>query len=196
MRCGRCENRLCSPWWPCSRWRWASAPTRHLHARSSTHPGIAAGEASRRTGAAGPAGASTTAATPVSNAISYPMYQDFRDKNQVFSGMFCKFGTNFSLSFEGRTELVSGSWCRETTSRYWAWGALWGVFKRLRRPHPGRGIRCRAELTVSGGPGLPETGNVVGARILVNGYPLTIVGVSQAGFDGVEVGPRRRSASP
>ena len=43
-----------------------------------------------------------------SNAISYPMYQDFRDKNQVFSGMFCKFGTNFSLSFEGRTELVSG----------------------------------------------------------------------------------------
>ena len=40
--------------------------------------------------------------------ISYPMYQEIRDKNQVFSGMFCKFGTNFSLSFEGRTELVSG----------------------------------------------------------------------------------------
>jgi hypothetical protein len=29
---------------------------------------------------------------------------------------------------------------------------------------------------------------VIGTRILVNGYPLTIVGVSQAGFDGVEVG--------
>src|ERR1051325_11148035 len=42
------------------------------------------------------------------NAIAYPMYQDIRDKNQVFSAMFCKFGTNFSLSFEGRTELVSG----------------------------------------------------------------------------------------
>ena len=27
-----------------------------------------------------------------SNAISYPLYQDFRDKNQVLSGMFCKFG--------------------------------------------------------------------------------------------------------
>ena len=25
-----------------------------------------------------------------SNAISYPMYQDFRDKNQVFSSMFCR----------------------------------------------------------------------------------------------------------
>ena len=25
-----------------------------------------------------------------SNSLSYPMYQDFRDKNQVFSGMFCR----------------------------------------------------------------------------------------------------------
>ena len=29
---------------------------------------------------------------------------------------------------------------------------------------------------------------VLGKRIVVNGYPLTIVGVSQAGFDGVEPG--------
>src|SRR5271169_3579436 len=42
------------------------------------------------------------------NAISYPMYQDFRDKNQVFSAMFCRWGTTLSLSFEGRTELISG----------------------------------------------------------------------------------------
>src|SRR6476619_5705238 len=26
-----------------------------------------------------------------SNALSYPMYQDFRDKNQVFQGMFSRF---------------------------------------------------------------------------------------------------------
>ena len=30
--------------------------------------------------------------------------------------------------------------------------------------------------------------DAIGTRILVNGYPLTIIGVSQAGFDGVEVG--------
>ena len=29
---------------------------------------------------------------------------------------------------------------------------------------------------------------MVGKKIVVNGYPLTIVGVSQAGFDGVEPG--------
>src|SRR5215813_813722 len=42
------------------------------------------------------------------NAISYPMYQDFRDKNAVFQGMFCRYGTAFSVSYEGKTELASG----------------------------------------------------------------------------------------
>src|SRR5436189_746506 len=41
-----------------------------------------------------------------SNAISYPMYQDFRDENQVFSGMFCRHGETVSLNFDGRTEMV------------------------------------------------------------------------------------------
>ncbi len=41
------------------------------------------------------------------NALSYPMYQDFRAKNQVFQGMFCRHGEDMSASFEGRTELVA-----------------------------------------------------------------------------------------
>src|SRR5438094_5546326 len=32
------------------------------------------------------------------NAISYPMYRDFRDHNDVFSDMFCRFPTSASLS--------------------------------------------------------------------------------------------------
>src|SRR5689334_10547148 len=38
--------------------------------------------------------------------LSYPMYQQLRDKNQVFSGMFCTYPAFFSsvgLTFEGRT---------------------------------------------------------------------------------------------
>src|SRR5260370_23574237 len=42
------------------------------------------------------------------NALSYPMYQDFRDRNQVFSGMFARHSTTLSLNFEGRTELAAG----------------------------------------------------------------------------------------
>jgi hypothetical protein len=42
------------------------------------------------------------------NAMSYPMYRDLRDNNQVFSGMFCRFGAALSLGHAGRTERVSG----------------------------------------------------------------------------------------
>ena len=38
--------------------------------------------------------------------------------------------------------------------------------------------------------------DILGKKIVVNGYPLTVIGVSQAGFDGVEPGLRRRSAFP
>src|SRR5690349_14135501 len=40
--------------------------------------------------------------------LSYPMYQDLRDKNQVFNGMFCTHISTMSASFGGRTELISG----------------------------------------------------------------------------------------
>jgi hypothetical protein len=36
------------------------------------------------------------------------MYADLRDKNQVFSGIFCRYGQAVSLSSEGRTERVAG----------------------------------------------------------------------------------------
>src|SRR5262249_31931925 len=49
------------------------------------------------------------------NALSYPIYQDFRDQNQVFSGMFCRAPIAASVSFQGRNErvfaeLVSGTY--------------------------------------------------------------------------------------
>src|ERR1700738_699867 len=36
--------------------------------------------------------------------ISYPMYQEIRDKNQVFSGMFCTYPSTLSATFQGHTE--------------------------------------------------------------------------------------------
>ncbi len=40
------------------------------------------------------------------NAISYPMYRDFQDHNEIFSGMFCRFPTRVSLTFGGQAERV------------------------------------------------------------------------------------------
>src|SRR6516162_2548730 len=35
--------------------------------------------------------------------LSYPMYQEIRDKNQVFSGTFCTYSGTVSASFNGGT---------------------------------------------------------------------------------------------
>ncbi len=41
------------------------------------------------------------------NAISHPMFRDFRDHNEVFSDMFCRFPNSASLSFGQQSERVS-----------------------------------------------------------------------------------------
>src|SRR5437763_370112 len=38
--------------------------------------------------------------------LSYPMYREIRDKNEVFSGMFCTYPSTVSATFDGRTELL------------------------------------------------------------------------------------------
>src|SRR6516164_6406767 len=40
------------------------------------------------------------------NAISHPMFRNFKDHNQVFSGMFCRFPTQVSLMSGGQAERV------------------------------------------------------------------------------------------
>src|SRR6516165_12532620 len=42
--------------------------------------------------------------------ISYPMYQEIRDKNEVFSGMFCTYPSTVSAIFLGRTELIGADY--------------------------------------------------------------------------------------
>jgi len=123
-----------------------------------------------------------------SNAISYPMYQDFRDKNQVFQGMFCRFSTSLSLTYDGRTELIVGEL---VSGNYFP---VLGVGAAL-----GRVFTAQDDLIQGGHPiavlsyGYWKTRfaadpSVIGRKIVVNDYPLTIVGVSRQGFDGVEPG--------
>jgi len=120
--------------------------------------------------------------------LSYPMYADFRDQNQVFSGMFCRWDAAFSLSFEGKTErvageLVSGTYFPVLGVR----AALGRVFTpdddKVKGGHPVAVISYRYWITrFAGDPA------VIGKKLQINGYPMTIVGVSQAGFDGTDPG--------
>ena len=120
--------------------------------------------------------------------LSYPMYEDFRDHNQVFSGVFCRWGTSFSVSSEGRTERVDGELVSGTYFPVLGVGAALGrVFTpdddRVPGGHAVAVISYRYWLNRFGG-----SKDVIGKKLLVDGYPLTIVGVSQAGFDGTDPG--------
>ena len=49
------------------------------------------------------------------NALSYPIYADFRDRNAVFTGVMCRYQTPVSISYAGHNEramaeLVSGTY--------------------------------------------------------------------------------------
>ena len=118
--------------------------------------------------------------------LSYPMYEDFRDHNQVFSGMFCRWDTEFSVSADGKTERVYGEAVSGTYFPVLGVGAALGrVFTpeddRTPGGHPLAVLSYRYwQMRFGGDP------SVINKKILVNGYPLTIIGVSQAGFDGLD----------
>ncbi len=119
---------------------------------------------------------------------SYPMYEDFRDHNQVFSGMFCRWKTSLSISSQGKTERVEGELVSGSYFPVLGVGAALGrVFTpeddKIPGGHPVAVISYRYWMGRFGGR--PD---VIGQKLLVDGYPLTIVGVSQAGFDGTDPG--------
>src|ERR1700749_3988005 len=46
--------------------------------------------------------------------LSFPMYQEIRDKNEVFSGLFCSYPTTVTASFQGATELIGADFVSGT----------------------------------------------------------------------------------
>src|SRR5690242_17659395 len=118
--------------------------------------------------------------------LSYPMYQDFVHNNQVFSGMFARWGGSMSVSANGRTERVNGELVSGTYFPVLGVGAVIGrVFSRdddrIPGGHPLAVLSYRYWVTR-----FARNPDVIGQKIVVNGYPLTIIGVSQAGFDGTD----------
>jgi predicted permease len=130
------------------------------------------------------------------NRISYPMYQDFRDHNAVFSGMFCFREINMSLSYGGGTERVAGE---VVSGNYFpllgvrpAIGRLFTVADdQLQGGHPVAVLSYSYWKTrFTGNPG------VIGQKLNINGYPFTIVGVSEPGFTGTDPGYDRQVRVP
>ncbi len=120
------------------------------------------------------------------NSLSYPIYKDFRDQGRVFSGMLCRYHLPLSVSFEGRTERVSGELVSGT------YFPVLGVQSALGR------LFTEDEDRTPGGAPLAVLGYdywkarfsgdpaVIGKQMLVNDHKLTVIGVAGKGFDGAE----------
>jgi predicted permease len=122
------------------------------------------------------------------NAISYPMYKDFRDNNQVFSGMFCRFSTQTSLGYGNRTERVATELVSGTYFPVLGVGAALG---RTITPDDDRVPGGHPLLVLSYGfwqTRFASDPSIVGKNLVINGRNMTVIGVAQRGFDGVELG--------
>jgi predicted permease len=122
------------------------------------------------------------------NAISYPMYKDFKEHNQVFTDMFCRFPHSISVTSNGSTErveaeLVSGS--------YFPGLGVTAALGRTFTPDDDR-IPSGHSLVVLSydywSARFAADPRIIGKNILVDNRSMTVIGVAQQGFDGVELG--------
>ena len=122
------------------------------------------------------------------NAISYPMYQDIRDHNTVFSGMFCRRDLAMSISSEGKTERVTGEIVSGNFFNVLGIGAALG---RVFTAGDDLYEKASPYLVISYGYWQSRFGgkpDVLGRKLIVDGVPMTIIGVSQKGFESVDPG--------
>jgi predicted permease len=118
---------------------------------------------------------------------SYPMYQDIQQKAAPFSEVLCRRLVSISVSVDNQTErvgaeMVSGNYFTMLGVK----PALGRVFNsndddRIFQGHPVVVLSYDYWRTR-----FDRNPNVVGKKILVNNYPMTIVGVSAAGFAGLD----------
>src|ERR1035437_4658738 len=124
------------------------------------------------------------------NRFSYPMYRDFRDHNSVFEGVAVRFATDLNLSYNNRSEriqaeLVSGAWF-DTLGLTTALGrGLTSGDDVLPGAHPVVVLTYDYwKSRFNGNPG------ILNQTVLLNGRPMTVVGVAAPGYHGFDPGAR------
>ena len=118
---------------------------------------------------------------------SYPMYQDLQSSAEAFDFVICRFETPASITIDHGSErvyaeLVSGNYFQALGVR----PALGRVFSSVtddRRYNGHPVVVLSYQYWSQRFAGDPQ---VLGRKILVNGYPMEIVGVSAAGFSGLD----------
>jgi predicted permease len=123
------------------------------------------------------------------HTFSYPMYRELRDRGaDAFSGLIARYPADATLGWRGRTERVQ---VEAVTGNYFD---VLGV-----RPALGRAFTPDDDRTPGGHPLVMLTHGfwsrrfasdpgLLGQTLSLNGQPMTVIGVTPASFQGVEVG--------
>lgn len=122
------------------------------------------------------------------NLMSYPIFRDLQQHKEFFDGVFCRAATTINLSTSGEpkltaAELVSGTYF-----------SVLGVSPAL-----GRLLTIDDDQAPGSSPVVVlsydfwknqfgSAQDIVGRRVLVNQYPMTVVGVAAPAFHGIDVG--------
>src|SRR5215471_947985 len=122
------------------------------------------------------------------NLMSYPICRDLQQQKDFFDGVFCRAATTINLSTGGAprltaAELVSGTYF-----------PVLGV-----RPALGRLLTIDDDQAPGSSPVVVlsydfwknqfgSAQDIVGRKVLVNQYPMTVVGIAAPAFHGIDVG--------
>ena len=123
------------------------------------------------------------------NYFSNALWEQVRDRQDVFSGVFAWSSSKFNLARSGVARMVDGIWVSGDFFRTLGVNPVAG---RLLSPADDqRG--CAARAVISHGFWESHYGgaaSAIGSTITVNGVPFEVIGVTPAGFFGMEVGSR------
>jgi putative ABC transport system permease protein len=119
--------------------------------------------------------------------VSYPNYVDYRDRNEVFSGLAAYGAITVSLTRDERPDQVNGT---IVTGNYFDVLGARAALGRAISPeddktpnaHPVVVLSHRLWQSRFGG-----SSGVVGQELAVNGNKFTVIGVMPAGFEGAEI---------
>jgi macrolide transport system ATP-binding/permease protein len=120
-------------------------------------------------------------------AFSYPNYKDFRDRNEVFSGLIGYRFTPLSMSHDGINERV---WGFEVSGNYFDVLGVDTILGRTISLDDDRAAGASPVAVMSYKCWQQRFGgdqNVIGRDVIVNGRSFTIVGVAPRAFFGTEV---------
>ncbi|HMB29211.1 MAG TPA: ABC transporter permease, partial [Blastocatellia bacterium] len=119
------------------------------------------------------------------NAFSYPYYKDFRDRNEVLSGVIAHYFAQFNLSYNGDNQYVHGY---VVTGNYFDVLGVKPALGRAFTPEEDREKLGRPVVVISHGCWQRRFGGdpgIVGQEVILNNHKFKIVGVAPIGFQGM-----------